>query len=306
MTKLFKLWDKFWFSRFDPVSACVFRIFIGALLLIYFIALYPSWDLFYARDGIISLTDPEIAKVTTDKWSLFYLIDKIFPVRIYYWLGFAGIIMFLIGFKTRIFTVFVWVLIFSMTNRTRVVVNGEHLILETILFFSCFLPLGYYLSVDKWLDKKRDNKINLKEPSIWPLRLIQINIILIYVFSTYYKITGDSKWLSGEFLYWTITNQMWGRFPYPELFYTWDSIFCKLLTYSSLFIEASFPILIWFKNLRFIVVIYMIIFHLLVIVMVPGVLYFNLAMICSFFVFIPQDVIRNFLGRFKVIKSLLV
>ena len=306
MIKLLKLWDKFWFSRFDPISACVFRIAIGFLLLIYFIALYPNWELFYARDGIISLTDPEIAKVTLDKWSLFYLTDKILPVRIYYWLGITGIIMLIVGFKTRISTVFIWILIFSMTNRTRVIVNGEHLVLETILFFSCFLPLGYYLSVDRWLDKKKNNKVNLKEPSIWPLRLIQINIILIYVFSTYYKITTDPAWLNGESLYWTITNKMWGRFPYPELFYNWDSILCKILTYSSLFIEGSFPILIWFKKLRFSLVIVMIIFHLSIILIVPGVLYFNLAMICSFFVFIPQDVIRNFLGRFKSVKQLLI
>ncbi len=303
----FKLWNEFFFSRFDPLNASIFRICTGLLLIFMFFANYFNWERFYGADGIISLHDMDIAGRQPDNvWSIFHWTDNIMPIQYFWYLGFLSSIAYTVGFQTRLATIILYILIASMTHRNNMIVNGDDLVLRMLFFYSCFLPLNHCLSIDGFLKKKfvgfNDEVPEDERPVIWPLRLIQINVALIYIISLPHKLADDVAWVNGQAIYYTVTSNMWSMCPFPQLFYQWDLLLSKISTYGTVLIEGAFPILVWFKETNLLVTALIAMLHIGVAFMVPNVTFFTLAMVCSFWAFLPSSTIRNLYGYLK--KSL--
>jgi hypothetical protein len=122
---------------------------------------------------------------------------------------------------------------------------------------------------------------------------MQINIVLIYLFSTPYKLLYDPSWVNGEAIYWTVTSNNWSRFPCPDLFYKWDGIVTKLFSYEALLIEFSFPVLVWFRKTKLIALVLITALHIGIGILIPNVTFFTFCMVCSFWVFVPERFIEN-------------
>ena len=250
MKTIWKYWDKFWFSRFDPLSVSIYRISLGLLIFAMFIANYSNWERFYGADGIISLNDFVVNRVPDDWCSVFHLTEGKIPTRIFWWIGFISSITFTIGFQTRLSTIILYILQVSMIHRNLLVVNGDDLVIRMVLFYSCFAKLNYCLSVDSWLRKKNSKLKEEELPRIWPIRLMQLNVAFIYLNSLPHKLIDDVAWVNGEAIYYTMVSNMWGRCPFPDLFYKWDCLLSKIATYGTVIIEGSFPILVWFHKTK--------------------------------------------------------
>ena len=299
MRTIWKYWNKFWFSRFDPLAVSIYRISLGLLFLAMFIANYFNWERFYGADGIISLHD-FVANRPPDDWcSVFHWTEGNVPVKVFWLLGFIASITFTVGFQTRISTIILYVLQVSMIHRNLLIVNGDDLVFRMILFYSCFAKLNYCLSVDSWIRKKF---LKLKEeelPRIWPIRLIQLNVLFIYINRLPHKLVDDVAWINGEAIYYTMASNMWGRCPFPDLFYKWDCLLSKIPTFATVLIEGAFPILVWFKKTKLIVISLITLLHLGIAVAVPNVLFFTLAMVCVFWVYVPGETVRNLHRMYK-------
>ena len=303
MKVFFKCWDKLWFSRFDPLSVSLFRIFLGILILVMFLANAPNWDRFYGAYGIPSLHDLDLNRPSEDSWSLFYWTEGKIPVGAYWWLGFLAALAFTIGWKTRWATILLYALQTSMIHRNLAIVNGDDLVLRMLLFYSCFAPLNHCLSVDWWLKKKRERAegpVSESEwPLIWPIRMMQINIAFIYLISLPYKLLGDPGWLNGDEIYWVMASSMWSRWPWPQVFCQWNGLLSKIFTYGTIASEACFPTLVWFRPTKLYVLAAIAALHLGIAFVIPNVAFFTLAMVCSFWVFVPASRIREWLGRLR-------
>ncbi len=292
MKSLLKYWNNFWFSKAELLPVSIFRICFGILLCVMFIAYLPNWERFYDINGIISLQDKNIPHYQ-NPLSIFYLTDGKIPVIFWWFFGFISSIAFTIGFKTRFFTIVLYILYTSMMNRNYFIVYGEDNVIRMLLFYSCFAPLEYRLSIDSNLNWKMKNKAT----DIWPIRLMQINIALIYFFSTPCKLLYDPSWVHGEAIYWTVASNNWSRFPYPDLFYKWGGILTKLFSYGALAIEFSFPILIWFKRTKLIALFLICALHVGIGLMIPSVTFFTTVMLCSFWVFVPEKILYSVLDK---------
>ena len=292
MNFLLKKWDEFWFGKFDPVSASVFRISLGILMIIFYIANFPNWERFYAVDGMASL-DPKTV-LSTNWWSIFSWTEGLFPVKVYWWIGFFSTIAFTLGFQTRIATIILYVLQTSMNMRDWVVINGEDHIFRMILFYGCFAPLNHSFSLDNFFRKKKLEKKGLSDnrelPLIWPIRLMQINIALIYVINVPNKLTDDFAWINGEAIYWTMVNNMWSHQIFTEYFYKWDCLLSKIFAYGTILVEGLFPILVWIRETKLLSIAAITFLHLGITFLIPNVTFFTLAMICLFWVYVPSEV----------------
>ncbi len=289
MKSFLKYWNNFWFSKAELIPISIFRICFGLLLCLIFIAYLPNWERFYDANGIISLHDKNILHYQ-NLLSIFYLTEGKIPVILYWFIGFISAVAFTVGYKTRIFTIILYVVYSSMMNRNYFMVYGEDNITRMLLFYSCFAGLNHRFSVDLYLNKKLKSKVS----EIWPIRLMQINIVLIYLFSTPYKLLYDPSWVHGEAIYWTVTSNNWSRFPYPDLFYKWDGILTKLFSYGALFIEFSFPVLVWFRKTKLIALALITALHIGIGILIPNVTFFTFCMVCSFWVFVPERFIEKF------------
>ncbi len=296
MKTLFKIWNNFFFSKFDPVSASIFRILLGITISLMFIAEFPDWERFYSSDGVLSLNE-ELYKPPFYKQSIFFLFEKFLPVRYLWYLGFIFSITFTIGLFTKFSTIFLYVFFISKTHFNPLVGAGYDHLIVVLLFYSCFTSLNYYLSFDNILNKKR------KEfPLVWPIRLIQISIMLIYITTGLYKIVSDPAWLNGEAAYWTIVQNIWGRsniFPllgYKILF------FSKIATYFTLLVELLFPVFVCIPATRLFAILTAIFFHLMLIIFMNYVDFFQLSMIAALLLFVPDYKMKYWLARARILK----
>ncbi len=308
-------WDRIWFRRFDPLSVSVFRIFLGTLLTVGYLALYPNFTEYYAADGRVSLNEPAL-EWPTQEWpswfflrmtihpefraSLFYWTEWLFPVQVYWWIALLAAVGFTVGYQTRLCTILLFLIEISMSHTNRMMVNGENNTYAFLLFYACFAPLNYTLSLDSWLKKRRTAVTGpageADYPMIWPVRLMQINIALIYVFSLPHKL-AFADWRNGEAIYWSLLNDTWSRWPWPEYLYRGvGPLLCTFATMGPVLVEGAFPILVWFRSTRLYVLAAAASMHLLLALLLQNMAFFTLCMVCAFWVFVPAETTRQ-IGR---------
>ena len=289
LPRLARIWDQIWFTRFDPVSIGMFRIFLGGLMILFYLALTPNWDRFYAADGIASLNQ---FSSPSDGWSLFRWTGFL-PIRIFWLAGLVTAVLFTIGWHTRFCTIVLFALECSLLNRSPMAMNGEDVVFRMLLFWSMFAPLGYSLSLDA---KHRRQAGGVDElPLIWPVRAMQINFLMIYAISLPNKLADDVAWWTGDAVYLSIISNMWSGWPWPGMFYAFDGFLSKVFTYGTIFVEGSFPILVWFRRTRMPIIVAVACLHLGITVILNGVTFFSLAMVCALWIFVPPEVTRRVL-----------
>jgi hypothetical protein len=248
----------------------------------------PNWRRFFHADGIISLHSPGLENTrVNESLGLFYWTENWLPVDFYWFLGVAVAFAFTIGLFTRISTICLWLLIRSMLARNPYLANGEEMVMQMCLVYLIWGNLGAAFSVDAWL-RSRKGLPEITEISAWPIRMMQINVALVYAISLPYKMLQDPGWVTGDALHWTIASDMWGPNQYPWLTLAWDGWIRKLLTFSTVFIEAFFPLAVWFRKTRMFAIIGISALHLGIAILIPNVTYFTLAMVCCFAAFLNK------------------
>jgi hypothetical protein len=260
-----------------------------------FLCLYNPWNRYFALDGVLSFTDKSLPILKDESWSIFYWTRNFLPVQAIWWLGFLAAVGFTLGTMTRLSTILLLIVQSSMIQRNRWVANGEDLVFRMLLLYACFATLDNAYSLKRWLDlRRRSPSEPLPEPltvSGWPIRLMQINIALIYVISLPNKLTDDVAWLNGHAIYLSIVSNLWSRFPWPALFY--NGLLSTLFTYGTVLTEGLFPILIWFPKTRRYALAGIASLHLGIALILKNVTFFSLAMDCGFLVFLTADDFRD-------------
>ena len=291
-----KWWNQLWFSRFDPLPAAVCRIGIGLLLTFMFVALAPNWERFYGHDGILSLGEADLnSQRPADWWCLFVWTEDYVPLAAWWWVGLVAAICLATGLLTRVATITLYVLVSSLIHRNNYIVNGEELVLRMMLFYGCFSPWGQALSVDAWLQRQRRRAagktlVEIQQPLIWSIRLMQINFLLIYAISVPYKFAQDLDWLWGDALHWTVASDSWWMRGFlPELTLAFGGAIRKSLTWGTIVLEATFPILVWFRKPKLVVIAAIASLHLGIALLIPGVTLFTLSMVCGALLFVPAE-----------------
>ena len=288
--RFFRWWNSFWFESFDPLSLGVFRIFLGSLIAVFYIALYPNWERYYAADGITSLGQFANAD---DAWTLFHWTESTLPIGIFWWIGLGAAISFTLGWKTRWCTALLLALESSLLNRSLPAMNGEDVAFRMLLFWGLFAPLGHRLSLDSYLGKRKGQWHRRELPTIWAVRAMQVNFALIYAISLPHKMVDDVSWWNGDALYYTIANDMWRRWPWPAAFYLFEGLLSKIFTYGTIISEAAFVLLVWFSRPRLYVIGVAAALHLGIAFMLKGATFFTLSMVCGLWVVVPAGTTRN-------------
>ncbi len=291
MKTLLNAWNRCFFAACDPLPSAVTRIGLGFLLLYTFLALDANWERYYAADGIMSFVDHDLDdRRFVDDWNLFHILRDRVPVRAFWLLGVFGSAALLIGFCSRLASFALLALVTSMINHTPVTVHGDDMIARLLLIYGCFAPWGQALSVDAWLARHRP----ARTATIWPIRMMQFHILLVYVISLPYKIVQDWDWVTGEAMHWTVASDMWwvrGNMPWLTL--ACGGLFIKAMTWGTLLIEAAYPVLVWFPRTRLWVLAGISALHVGIALLIPGVQLFTLSMLLGAALFVPGDDYRR-------------
>jgi hypothetical protein len=289
LSRFMKNWNPFFFTPHDARPIALFRICMGTLFTCMMLASAPNWNRFFHAQGIISLDSVDLNNTrVNDKLGLFYWTEGIVPIECYWYFGVAICTLFAVGLFTRVTTVGLWLLIRSMLQRNPYLANGEEMVCEMCLLYLMWVDLGAAYSLDAYFAKRKCQP----KPNVvagWPIRMMQLNVALIYGISLPYKFAQDPGWITGDALHWTVASDMWGPHEHPWITLAYGGIFRKLMTFGTVFVEAFFPLAVWFSMTRRPAIAMIAALHLGIAAMIPNVTYFTLSMVCCFPAFLVKE-----------------
>ncbi len=284
-------WDRFWFAPLEARGAAIFRIALGLLLVAWYLAAATHWGRWFGPAGVLSLGDPAVTTRPMDWWSPITWLEGTVPIAAWWWLGFVAAAGLAIGAWSRTCAVALFVLHSALVHRNWAVANGEDLILRMLCFYAMFARLGAAWSVDAW---RAGAPLTAER---WPMRLVQLNVTLVYVFTQTNKLLHEPLWPGGDALYHVMALTPWGRWPGPEPFL--DPVLVAAATWGSLALELLFPFAVWVPRLRLPAILAIAGVHALIGIMVAGVGFFNSSMIVASLVFLADADLDRLAGGWR-------
>ncbi len=255
---IIQFWDKFFFSPKPTEGIALFRIVWISIISLYFLFDLENLATFYGPHAILSM---ETVKSGFSKPHI--NVFQIFGVSystLYLFMGIYALSLFtsLIGFYTRTSLIVVTICMVSLHQRNIWLLSSSETLMRIVSILLVCSPCGHSLSIDSFLSK-RSGKPLQKIWAPWALRLIQIQLSVVYVWTVWHKLKGDN-WIDGTAVYYATRLESMTNFPMP---FVLDSIlFIKLATWGALVLEFALGTLVWIKEFRKPVIFAGLFFHL--------------------------------------------
>ena len=200
------MWNQFWLKSIDARQYAALRIAFGGLSVVYLLGLLPYVEAQFS--GLGWLRDiQQIAVQNGGSWSLFFIQAGAQATTLAYaivWMGIIAAFMLMIGWQSRLAAFITWLVWVSLWNRNPLLLDGDDAILKLMCFYLMLSSCGNCWSVDACL------QIKPQQVSVWPLRLIQFQIALIYFVSGWVKFHSP-EWLDGTIMQYVLIHPQYSR-----------------------------------------------------------------------------------------------
>lgn len=253
-------WNRFFFEPESPLPIAVYRILLGLCALANQLLILPDVIAWWGERGSLSFSTARHVSGGTG-FNLFnWLPHSNTMVWLLFWASCVLAFTLCIGLFTRASAVLLFLTLVTLNHRNTVVLNSGDTFLRIGTFFVIFSQAGAAFSVDRWLRLKRGQESGPpKAAAPWAMRLIQIQLSLLYLYAFAWKAMG-AMWVSGVALYYTARLAEFWRFPVPYLLeHMWT---IKLATWGTLLVEFAMGPLVWIKELRYWVLAAAVLLHL--------------------------------------------
>lgn len=225
----------------DLRSLALYRILLGGLLIWDLFSRWPDLEAFYTSFGALPV-EADLPKSGGEFH--FCLLDGVTSlpmVQAVSCLGLIFYVLFLVGYRTRLFGLLSFVFFTSLISRAPLLRDGSVVVLATMLMWSLFLPAGKRFSVDALWEKLRhpvhssaDAPTDSRSrPSLAAL-VIVAQIGLIYFFTAAAKY--GATWKDGTALYYALNFDQLAR-PLGQWLGTQPLYLIKALTWGTLVLE---------------------------------------------------------------------
>ncbi len=260
---ILQAWDRFWFSEVSPLSVAVYRILLGCLTIAFILLLIPDLFVWFGSHGMCS---NQAVADWNNGHAVFLNLFSFFPdndqfLVVFQCVFFCAAVALTLGFHARVAATICYLCLTSLYHRNPFIFNAGDTYLRVSTFWLIFSASGNALAITG--RKQRSNPEgkfnNYKKVSIWPLRLLQIQLATVYWHTFFCKIVGG-PWIDGSAVFTASRIEDLQRLPLPYVFeHTWT---INLLTWGTLGIEGALFTLIWIKEFRYWVIAFAVIFHL--------------------------------------------
>jgi Vitamin K-dependent gamma-carboxylase len=238
-------WQRFWFEPEETSTLAIVRIAFGLVALAWTLTITPDGEDFFSDSGLLAGTTYEGEPAAA--WGLLDLFDSSFAVSLLLALLLLACACLIVGQYTRLAALAVLVGILSLERRNPFVFNSGDGLLKVIAFYMVLAPSGASFSLDRWR-RARERFWEFPKRAPWPLRLMQVQLSILYLSSVWAKLPGNT-WNDGTAVSYALRLEDLQRFEPPSLVLT-SELVSNLLSYATLAIEASLGVLIWNRTLR--------------------------------------------------------
>lgn len=273
--KGFRRWA---FEPVDTAPMAALRIACGLLVIGWTLSLLPDTQAFLADDGLTAGPVGGSAGWWTVPLGSPYLAVGLLLV---------AAVGLTVGYRTRVCSVLVAFLLIALQRRNVYVLNSGDLLLRELALFVALMPAGESWSLDA---RRRGSR--WRAP--WALRLLQLQVSALYLFSVTAKL-GGASWQNGTAVGQAVQLEDLQRLVLPESLATSVTV-AAVLTYGTLVVEAFLVIGLWLPKTRWWAMAAGIAIHLgIEATLLIG--WFSLTVIACYLAFVPADVLRRVVRR---------
>lgn len=269
----------------DLRSLALFRVGIASLIVFYVFNRWADLAAFYTDWGVL----PRGYLMQADSWSrvsLYFANGEYWFAALLLLVTLACAIALWLGYRTRLMTVLLFVLVGSLVNRNPLILMGGDGLLMCLLFWAMFLPLGARWSVDAAFSTQPPPQDNLHASAASTGLVLQV--LSLYFFTAWLK-GGPDWWPDGLAVYYTMELERYASQLGHDLLLRFPAVM-KALSFYVYFAEWIGPLLMlspWFnKPIRAAVLLCLMSLHV-------GFLFF---MVIGHFPFVSVAALTPFIG----------
>jgi hypothetical protein len=289
-------WNRFWFEPADPLPCAVLRIAVGLLAIAHLLTLGIELERWYGTSGLLPQEAID-ALVGEDSYHYTYL--SVFGSPRELWIvhlaAIAVAVAFTVGLFTPITGVLTAVAVLAYVHRAPMIAGHLEPVLVFLLLYLCVGPSGSTLSLDSLLFRRQMNA-SASRPSLWAnlsIRMIQVHLAMFYAMMGLTKLYGDAWW--DGFAIWHLLAQTQSR-PLNLTALRGSEFFLNFWAHAIVYFELAFPILIWNRLARPLLVLLSLLIWISLI-LATGHLLFGLTMIVANAAFLPAEWYRGLFAR---------
>lgn len=295
LKSILKGWDKFFFEEKPTEGLALFRIAWMGLIFLYFLLDLANVSDFYGPHAVISLST---VRQEFSFWhmNIFHLFKPGYDI-VYFIMGVYGVSLLfsVLGLFTRYSLIVALVCMTSLHQRNIWLLSSAELMMRVMTILLIVSPCGHSLSIDSLLSRWFPSFKQKKMWPVWSLRLIQMQISVIYLWTFWHKLKGET-WIDGTAVYYATRLEHLTNSSLPWLL---DSAFVlSLMTWGTLAIEFSLGTLVWIKEFRKPLILLGVVFHL-GIEYVMSIPFFELYMITLLVNYFTPEELKYFVLKMK-------
>lgn len=255
--KLLKSLDQSLFGWGSPVVFGVIRIVTATLALINFLMISIDFEAWFTEKGFTPLWHAQKwGYLGRESWwqgdlPRLDLLGGVTDARVtalVYILCCIACLFSAIGLWTRISSIAMFLLVTTLHHRSPDILHSGDTLLRQMTFLVAIAPSGAALSLDRLLAVAKGKASSVPAMvSIWPQRLMQFQVTVVY-FTTVWHKWGGSHWRDGTATWFVPQLHEFDRFPSPAFLDTQP--FVAFSTYATLLIELGVAFLAYSKPLR--------------------------------------------------------
>lgn len=261
MSRLTRAWHAWFLADTDVRPLALMRIGVGTIVTSMLVERFDVATEAYSDAGwiphaaAVQLMDPT-------HWSLLHALGSPTEVFVLLLLGAIAAACFTLGLFTRPLGVLAFAVLVSVHVRNPAVLYGGDLTGRILLFYLLLAPCGRAYS----LDSLRRRRAVLREQlargvvahrgaapatgPVWPVRLLQIQICVIYLMTGFSKSQGHD-YGDGTALWYALDNPVYSRFwPWAQPLFAALAPLLAALTVVTLYWELAFAFMVPFRRLR--------------------------------------------------------
>jgi hypothetical protein len=277
---MLRRWEGFWFEPIATSSLAIVRIAFGLVAFAWTVSLTPDLSAFFSSAGVVP-SQPRTGGV----WGILGIAPGGAVVVAVYAVMLVGSLALAAGALTRVAAVVVFVGLVSFERRNPWVFNSGDGLLRVIAFYLMLAPAGAAVSVDRWR-RGREQFWEFPDRAPWALRLMQIQLSVIYLAGVWEKVQGGT-WNNGTAVSYALRVSDLAALPVPA-FLSHSPVVVNLLTFGTLAAELGLGILVWNRGLRRWVLLGGVAFHL-AIAWAIRVGFFSVGMLVLYLAFVDAD-----------------
>jgi hypothetical protein len=291
--ELFDRWLR-WLTRaqHNLRSFAVLRILFGAGLLLTVVPSILDRSMIWGAASF--WVDPEAKRRGYFTFDLLLPKDNPIVFDIVFFGLIALILLFTIGFRTRVVTPVMLVLLVSLQSNNGYVLNGGDTLYRITLLFLVFANLSEHYSLDAWLRKRPAARRTTRRRWVpayisnaahnAALVLCCFQIIVVYTVSGVWKLTGE-EWPAGTALFYSLRIDAFMTYPAINELLWQSSLVIYVATFVALWAQTLFPIALLWRPSRIFVLVALVFMHSGIGILL-GLWPFSLAMIALDMLFI--------------------